>query len=170
MVYKWYFSCQLGDGLCHRSHLLGEPETTIDFSWWITRHLKLTAISHLKKPGFSKRISKYSGAIHFQVRTVSFREGIFCSLKCPNRNNKKLEWEYFEHIFDFLWMYRHTYVYFKKKKAEEKPWCWSHYFRLLQDACFQGNNKNCAGYPGLEGTSKKHLRVMWAFEFIGAIL
>ncbi len=25
-----YFSCQLGDGLCHRSHLLGEPETTID--------------------------------------------------------------------------------------------------------------------------------------------
>ena len=21
----WYFSCQLGDGLCHRSHLLGEP-------------------------------------------------------------------------------------------------------------------------------------------------
>ena len=38
MVYKWYFSCQLGDGLCHRSHLLGEPETTIDespdFSWF----------------------------------------------------------------------------------------------------------------------------------------
>ncbi len=31
MVYKWNFSCQLGDGLCHRSHLLGEPETTIDF-------------------------------------------------------------------------------------------------------------------------------------------
>ena len=30
MVYKWYFSCQLGDGLCHRSHLLREPETTID--------------------------------------------------------------------------------------------------------------------------------------------
>ena len=30
MVYKWHFSCQLGDGLCHRSHLLGEPETTID--------------------------------------------------------------------------------------------------------------------------------------------
>ena len=29
---KWYFSCELGDGLCHRSHLLGEPETTID-SW-----------------------------------------------------------------------------------------------------------------------------------------
>ena len=30
---KWYISgicCQLGDGLCHRSHLLGEPETTID--------------------------------------------------------------------------------------------------------------------------------------------
>ena len=25
--YKWYISgiCQLGDGLCHRSHLLGEP-------------------------------------------------------------------------------------------------------------------------------------------------
>ena len=30
MVYKWHFSCQLGDGLCYRSHLLGEPETTID--------------------------------------------------------------------------------------------------------------------------------------------
>ena len=30
MVYKWHFSCQLGDGLCHRSHLLREPETTID--------------------------------------------------------------------------------------------------------------------------------------------
>ena len=32
--YKWYISgiyCQLGDGLCHRSHLLGEPETTIDY-------------------------------------------------------------------------------------------------------------------------------------------
>ena len=29
-VYQWHFSCQLGDGLCHRSHLLGEPETTID--------------------------------------------------------------------------------------------------------------------------------------------
>ena len=31
--YKWYSSgiyCQLGDGLCHRSHLLGEPETTIE--------------------------------------------------------------------------------------------------------------------------------------------
>ena len=25
MVYKWYLYCQLGDGLCHRSHLLGEP-------------------------------------------------------------------------------------------------------------------------------------------------
>ena len=30
MVYKWYFHSQLGDGLCHRSHLLGEPERTID--------------------------------------------------------------------------------------------------------------------------------------------
>ena len=32
-IYKWYISgiyCQLGDGLCHRSHLLGESETTID--------------------------------------------------------------------------------------------------------------------------------------------
>ena len=27
---RTYFSCQLGDGLCHLSHLLGEPETTID--------------------------------------------------------------------------------------------------------------------------------------------
>ena len=26
-------SCQLGDGLCHRSHLLGEPKTTIDGKW-----------------------------------------------------------------------------------------------------------------------------------------
>ena len=27
-IYKWYVSgiyCQLGDGLCYRSHLLGEP-------------------------------------------------------------------------------------------------------------------------------------------------
>ena len=31
MVYKWYVSCQLGDGLCHRSHLLREPKTTTDF-------------------------------------------------------------------------------------------------------------------------------------------
>ena len=30
MVYKWHVSCQLGDGLRYRSHLLGEPETTID--------------------------------------------------------------------------------------------------------------------------------------------
>ncbi len=35
MVYKWYsIYCQLGDGLCHRSHLLGEPETTIDICWF----------------------------------------------------------------------------------------------------------------------------------------
>ena len=32
-ISKWYFSCQLGDGLCHRSHLLGEPETTIECLW-----------------------------------------------------------------------------------------------------------------------------------------
>ena len=25
------FPRQLGDGLCHQAHLLGEPETTIDF-------------------------------------------------------------------------------------------------------------------------------------------
>ena len=31
MVYKWYISCQLGDGLCYRSHLLGGTiSTTID--------------------------------------------------------------------------------------------------------------------------------------------
>ena len=35
MVYKWYFSCQLGDGLCHRSHRLGEPETTIEHLDWL---------------------------------------------------------------------------------------------------------------------------------------
>ena len=33
--YKWYISgkktCQLGDGLCHRSHLLGEPKTEADY-------------------------------------------------------------------------------------------------------------------------------------------
>ena len=27
---KWHFSCQLRDGLCHRSHLSREPETTIE--------------------------------------------------------------------------------------------------------------------------------------------
>ena len=31
MVYKWYFSCQLGEfSMPPTSHLLGEPETTID--------------------------------------------------------------------------------------------------------------------------------------------
>ena len=30
MVYKWYILPIGGDGLCYRSHLLGEPETTIE--------------------------------------------------------------------------------------------------------------------------------------------
>ena len=38
MVYKWYFSCQLGDGLCHRSHLLGEPASQ-PFHYWLKKPL-----------------------------------------------------------------------------------------------------------------------------------
>ena len=35
--YKWYFSCQLGDGLCHRSHLLGEPASQ-PLTFYITQN------------------------------------------------------------------------------------------------------------------------------------
>ena len=62
--YKWHFSCQLGDGLCHRSHLLREPKTTID-----STHLQETNMSQLVNYIISKKV-KY-------MREQAFSTGIY---------------------------------------------------------------------------------------------
>ena len=72
MVYKWHFSCQLGDGLCYRSHLLGEPETTID---WLGKKMST------KNPRWRALIWRGSGVGGSTVYSVSHSKLLgFCGL------------------------------------------------------------------------------------------
>ena len=85
MVYKWYI-LPIG-GLYATYHLLGEPETTLEFPLHsphffsevgcpaVIHSLKLTASLPLKI-GRNPKGNSSEPTIHFQVRTVSFREGI----------------------------------------------------------------------------------------------
>ena len=90
MVYKWYFSCQLEDGLCHRSHLLGEPEKSVDhmgsLHFFSAPHpmgshgepetttdstLQLVPSKHPGSDGFGQVYSA-SGTYHFRQNVVFF--------------------------------------------------------------------------------------------------
>ena len=54
MVYKWHSSCQLGDGLCYRSYLLGEPASQ-PLICYLVKTLKIEALGkHTPRPRLFK--------------------------------------------------------------------------------------------------------------------
>ena len=100
MVYKWYFSCQLGDGLCYRSHLEKGNQKQPLIGWGKKCQLRIQggergrglgglqsySVSHSKLLGFCGLIKRCG------VVVVRFFLGVQITQSSPKKNNSNCFW------------------------------------------------------------------------------